>query len=89
MFGGEKGTTIGNDILYKYDFVSNLWSAIQPSKDVPKLDSHSAVVVDSKMYVYGGYMSEQAENMRDVLAFDFESEKWEVVYRSNGKEDEP
>ncbi len=89
LFGGERGTSLGNNILYKYDFIAKTWNSVAPSNDVPKLDSHSAVAIDGKMYVYGGYMCEEAENMRDILSFDFETSKWEVVYKAGSRASEP
>ena len=76
-------------MLYKYDLVSKQWTAILPTTDVPKVDSHSAAVIEGKMYIYGGYLSEEAENMRNIISFEFETEKWEVVYKSNRKANEP
>ena len=57
IFGGERNTNIGNNILYKYDLVSELWTAISPNIDVPKIDSHSAAIIEGKMFIYGGYIS--------------------------------
>jgi hypothetical protein len=54
-----------------YDFVTKAWKSHKPNIKIPKIDSHSAVVCGSKMYIYGGYIPEKATSMSDVLAFDF------------------
>ena len=41
------------------------------------------------MYVYGGYIGEEGRNMKDIWAFDFESEKWELIFDENTKQDQP
>ncbi len=45
------------------------------------MDSHSAVVLDDKMIVYGGYIPEKATYMIDMYLFDLEKKTWEVLYR--------
>lgn len=34
------------------------------------------------MYVYGGYIPEKASYLKDVYAFDIETKKWEIFYKS-------
>ncbi len=46
--------------MYIYDFVTKNWRSVAPQIDVPKVDSHCAVVMESKMLVYGGYVSDRA-----------------------------
>lgn len=62
--------------MYFYDFVTKNWRSVAPQIDVPKVDSHCAVVVESKMLVYGGYISDRAEYLRDIYAFDFSNDTW-------------
>lgn len=57
------------------------WRSIKPNIDIPKLDSHCSTVHENKMYVYGGYMSEKAKYLQNVLAFDFITNTWEVFYK--------
>jgi hypothetical protein len=37
---------------------------------VPRVDSHCAVLIGSKMYIYGGYVSDKGEYLKDIYAFD-------------------
>lgn len=89
LFGGEVQTSLSNNHVYIYDFVTKNWKAVAGKDSVPKVDSHCAVVVDNKMYVYGGYISDRAEYMRDIYAFNIDSLSWEVVHRWAKGEKEP
>ena len=44
--------------------------------EVPKIDSHCSVIIDSKMYVYGGYMCDKADYMTDIYALDLTNFTW-------------
>jgi hypothetical protein len=71
LYGGEIQTNLSNNIVYIYDFVTRSWRAINPNINTPKVDSHCAVVYENKMYIYGGYISDQADYLRDIYAFNF------------------
>lgn len=81
LFGGEKATGLSNNIVYIYDFVTKNWRSIVPQIDVPKVDSHCAVVIDSKMFIYGGYVSDKAEYLTDIYAFDLQNQTWELYFK--------
>ena len=69
-----------------FDFLENIWKEPKVSGvSVPKVDSHTATVVDSKMYVLGGYIPEKAENMKNIYSLDLEKYEWELVYEGKGK----
>jgi N-acetylneuraminic acid mutarotase len=89
IFGGEITTSQSNSVVYIYDFVTKKWRSIPPKGEVPRLDSHCAVTVENKMYVYGGYISDKAEHLIDVLAFNIETCTWETVYKGQKNEQEP
>ena len=40
------------------------------------------------MYVYGGYISDKADYLQDIYAFDLATHKWEIIYKA-GKGTEP
>jgi N-acetylneuraminic acid mutarotase len=88
LFGGEKATGISSNLVYIYDTITKNWSCVVPNIDVPKLDSHSALVVGEKMMVYGGYISDKAEYLKDIYAFDLNNHTWHVAFRG-GKGNEP
>lgn len=81
LFGGEKATGLSNNIVYIYDFVTKNWRSIVPQIDIPKVDSHCAVVIDSKMFIYGGYVSDKAEYLTDIYAFDLQNQTWELYFK--------
>jgi N-acetylneuraminic acid mutarotase len=56
--------------VFAYNIKSNQWAKIKPNIEIPKVDSHSAVLSGQKMYVYGGYISEKAIYLTDIYAFD-------------------
>jgi len=75
-FGGWNGfsKTWFNDV-HEFDFVKRNWRALKTSGFPPKVrTSHSAVVLDNKMYVFGGFSGE--EYLNDLHEFDFETETW-------------
>lgn len=46
-------------------------------------------MVQNKMYVYGGYISDKAEYLIDILAFDADTCAWEIVHKGERSEKEP
>ena len=86
VFGGELHTNESSNAVYVFDFLENIWKEPKVSGvSVPKVDSHTATVVDSKMYVLGGYIPEKAENMKNIYSLDLEKYEWELVYEGKGK----
>lgn len=41
------------------------------------------------MYVYGGYITDKAEYLSDILAFNIENNSWEIFYKSDKTDKEP
>ena len=63
-------TNESSNTTFVFDFVSKTWSQIKPNIDIPKVDSQCAVVHENTMYVYGGYVPEKAQYMKDIFALD-------------------
>lgn len=83
FFGGEKSPIVSNNLVFAFDIIKGVWTKIKPNiENVPKVDSHSAVVYGQKMYIYGGYIPEKATYLSDMYAFDLETHKWELFYKS-------
>ena len=79
VFGGFDGHARVND-LYKYDIDENVWSRIIPSTmstgiPTPR-HSHSAVVYQNAMYIFGGYDGSYSCN---VYKYDFLNNVWTSV----------
>lgn len=79
VFGGFDGHARVND-LYKYDIDENVWSRIIPSSlstgiPTPR-HSHSAVVYQNAMYIFGGYDGSYSCN---VYKYDFLNNVWTSV----------
>lgn len=81
LFGGEISPINSNNLTYRFDIASSKWEKIEPNIDLPKVDSHSAVIVDDQMLVYGGYIPEKAQYMSDMYAFDLEKHTWQLYHR--------
>jgi dynein heavy chain len=78
MFGGHGGLnyarTAFND-LFTFDFETETWEQIKPSNSAPEgRGGHSVFASDNKVYIYGGWNSEQQYN--NVLLFDLEKLEW-------------
>ena len=85
LFGGENSPINSTNLIFAYCVESKKWEKIKPNIAIPKVDSHSAVVFEDKMFVYGGYIPEKATYMTTMFGFDFEKKAWEVCYEG-GKE---
>jgi N-acetylneuraminic acid mutarotase len=75
-FGGWNGfsRTWYND-LHVFNFQTKHWKTITPSGKQPaKRTSHSAVIHNGKMYVFGGFSGE--EYLNDLFELDLETETW-------------
>lgn len=77
VFGGAADSTLPNDI-HCYDLDSHVWSVI-----IPAIDSqcptgrlfHAAAVINDSMYVFGGTIESNGQNVRsgDMFKFQFSS----------------
>lgn len=59
-------------MVYIYDFITKKWKAVKPKGDIPRVDSHCSVIAENKMYVYGGYISDKAEYLNNILSFNID-----------------
>jgi N-acetylneuraminic acid mutarotase len=80
-FGGWNGFTRTwfNDV-HVFNFDTKTWRAVAAKGEPPlKRTSHSAVIHNNKMYVFGGFSGE--EYLNDMHEFDLESETWTDITR--------
>ena len=56
IFGGQTVELSNTNLVWKYNFLNEKWTKIVPNTDIPRLDSHKAVVRDNWMFVYGGFI---------------------------------
>ena len=87
LFGGEVSSSESSNSIYIYDFVDEKWTkpTITNSQIIPKVDSHSSFIVDSKMYVYGGYIPDKASYMKNIYCLDINTMKWSTVFESKNE----
>ena len=78
LFGGELHTNESSNSVFIYDFVAKTWKEIKPNINIPRVDSHCALVHGNTMYVYAGYIPEKAEFMKDIYTFDLEKHEWKI-----------
>ena len=87
VFGGCKSEKLGrnytffNDV-FKYNITTNIWSLIpwnrtKGVKPKPR-SSHSSVIYDKKMYVFGG-TTNQVDVLSDFFSFDFTTQTWKEI----------
>ncbi|GJZ49806.1 Rab9 effector protein with kelch motifs-like protein [Tanacetum coccineum] len=84
IFGGsgEGDANYLND-LHILDLKTMRWSSPEPQGDIPvPRDSHSAVTVDNKIFVYGGDCGDRYYG--DVDVFNVDTLTWSRVYVSGG-----
>jgi len=78
-FGGWNGfSRMWYNDLHVFNFETKHWKLITPSGKPPvKRTSHSAVIYNNKMYVFGGFSGE--EYLNDLHEFDFETQTWKDI----------
>ncbi|PAA55362.1 hypothetical protein BOX15_Mlig010006g2, partial [Macrostomum lignano] len=74
-FGGDNGRATLNDVL-RYDIEARTWTQVLPVNGTPPAPryTHSAVVADDSMLIFGGYTGE--ENKNDLFEYRFGSRYW-------------
>jgi hypothetical protein len=70
IFGGQLTAAQNNNKTFVFNFETKHWSTIQGNEEVPKLDSHSSIMHESSMYVFGGYIPDTAEFNSAVCKLD-------------------
>lgn len=91
VFGGELHTNQSTNLVYAFDLVDNTWKKVKTTngEKIPKVDSHSVFLIDSNMYVYGGYVSDKAQYMRNIYCLDLDKMDWSTVFEIKDSKDEP
>ena len=57
--------------------------------EIPKVDSHAVTVLENKMYMYGGYISESADYNKNLYSLDLDKMEWEIVWEGKNSDKEP
>jgi N-acetylneuraminic acid mutarotase len=70
-----------NNYVFVYSIKDDTWSKIVPNIALPKVDAHTSVLWEGKIYVYGGYIPEIATFMTDIYAFSLDKNTWELYYK--------
>ena len=60
--------------------VTNVWSKVECKEPIARSD-HCAVVIQNKMFVFGG--SSQKGSLGDLLSFDFSNKKFSCCFSYN------
>ena len=90
LYGGEHVADNMTKVntLYRYDIVDNEWVALSNNtSDNAGRHSHAAVVIGSKMYVYGGYFDTTPTGT--MYEYDFATDTWSPLASSVPKADAP
>ncbi|CAI2366389.1 unnamed protein product [Moneuplotes crassus] len=78
IFGGNLNGFKSNKIFI-YNLDSKKWSIKEHEDGIPPRSSHSAVVKDGFMYVFGGKDIEN-NKLRDFWKYDIENDKWSSIF---------
>ncbi|CAI2366322.1 unnamed protein product [Moneuplotes crassus] len=78
IFGGNVNGFKSNKIFI-YNLDSKEWSVKEHEDGIPPRSSHSAVVKDGFMYVFGGKDIEN-NKLRDFWKYDIENDKWSNIF---------
>lgn len=91
VFGGKISSMSSTNEMNVYDFESGKWVKIQVGgTQPPNIDSHSAVVHEGKMYVFGGFLSvDKGSYSNDIYAFDLEKGEWEKIEVASSRSPSP
>ena len=84
MFGGETQTNEGSNNVYCYDIIDGSWRKVKTESkvEIPKLDSHAVTLVQNKMMVYGGYISDQAVYNNNIYCLDLDKMEWQCLFEA-------
>lgn len=74
VFGGIDGTYKPINSLGKYDIANNKWISVNPSNAPAARGGHSAVVLGTKMIVFGGQGASSFYN--DLYQYDIQKDTW-------------
>lgn len=87
LFGGKVSSMGSTNQTNVYDFETGKWIKTQVSGTIPSnIDSHSAVVSEGKMYVFGGFLSvDNGSYSNQIFVLDLEKLEWSRAEPSNSK----
>ncbi|CAD8073051.1 unnamed protein product [Paramecium primaurelia] len=78
VFGGEPDRSHQLNDLYQLDIGNNVWTRLQPKGSTPSPRvSASAVMMNNKIYLFGGYDGQQWRN--DVFMYNIIENQWEYI----------
>ena len=87
LFGGSN-SAIENKNLYTLDFKQYKWEIFNTRGDVPfSRDEHSAVIYESSMVIFGGFV--KGERVNEVYKYYFKENRWEKVRPIGSKQPAP
>mmetsp|Transcript_40777 Transcript_40777/g.77851 ORF Transcript_40777/g.77851 Transcript_40777/m.77851 type:complete len:613 (+) Transcript_40777:1-1839(+) len=77
VYGGRSPAALGD--FWAYTFSSNTWRPMPVSEGMMGRFGHSAEVLGDHMYVYGGYVGQEAGLTGDIWCYSFEDMLWTKV----------
>ena len=79
VWGGRNDDAACN-VLFCFDTTTHLWSRPKVSGDIPGArDGHSACVINSCMYIFGGYEEETDQFSQDVHMLNLKTLEWSYI----------
>lgn len=84
IFGGKQSIFENSQKLFRFDFQEKNWELLVYNENnvtLPSLDSHSVVVNDSEMIVFGGFKGGKiGKYSRSIYSYTFKTNEWRILY---------
>lgn len=80
IFGGQITESQSSNTVFVYNFETKCWRSLVGPKDLPKLDSHSAIAYKNCMYIFGGYIPDTAKFSASVCKLDLHTGEWGIFH---------
>ena len=64
-----------------YNIITEQWHVV--AQNTPKLSAIHSSLVDTKLYIVGGFSYDENKKRNEVICFDVRTRKWEVVAKMN------
>ncbi|CAB3398872.1 unnamed protein product [Caenorhabditis bovis] len=77
LWGGRNDDFGASNVLHSFDPENRRWERIDVTGFVPAArDGHTAVVVENKMVLFGGFEEDAQRFSQETFIFDFDTRKW-------------
>ncbi|CAD6196130.1 unnamed protein product [Caenorhabditis auriculariae] len=77
LWGGRNDEFGASNVIHKFDPVARRWSLVKTIGSIPPArDGHTAIVVDDKMIVFGGFEEDMQRFSQETYVYNFLTCRW-------------